>query len=118
MVSPGTVRSLAPAVVDLFAAVFAEAPYYEDEDDVAYFDSRFRKDARRPGFRCFVAWAGHDDGLAGFAYGYEGRRGQPYRDELARRLATPVARCWLKEYYEFTEHAVASEFRPQGIGER
>jgi ribosomal protein S18 acetylase RimI-like enzyme len=118
MASAETVRSIAPALVTLFADVFAEAPYYEDEDDVADFAYRLRNDMRRPGFRCSVAWAGGHDDLAGFAYGYEGRPGQPYRDALADRLPPPVVEHWLKDYFEFTELAVVSRCRGHGIGER
>jgi ribosomal protein S18 acetylase RimI-like enzyme len=117
MVSSGMVRLLTPAVIGVFEQVFTEPPYYEGEEDVAWFASRFRKDAKRPCFYCFVACAGESD-VVGFAYGYEGRRGQSYRDALARRLPPVVARRWLRAYFEFTELAVSPPSRRQGIGER
>jgi ribosomal protein S18 acetylase RimI-like enzyme len=104
-----------PALVRVYRQAFGGPGYEETEKDVA----RFARDglprhAAREGFRCVVAAAGDD--VIGFAYGYTGRRGQWWTDQLAARAPAHVVEGWLDGHFEFVELAVDPAVRRRGYG--
>lgn len=63
-----TAAPLIPALVDLYALVYAEAPYEEGPAEVDRFRQSLPEELRRPGFALVAA---EDDGrLVGAAYGW------------------------------------------------
>ncbi|SFQ34577.1 Acetyltransferase (GNAT) domain-containing protein [Amycolatopsis arida] len=74
--------------------------------------------ALREGWRCIGAFA--DDGrLLGVAYGYQGRPGQWWHEQVRRGLVDGGvdAAEWLADYFELTEIHVHPENQARGIGE-
>lgn len=87
----------------------------------------------RDGFRCLVAFVqeeantparptGAPPGSAwpgrpvGFTYGYTGRRGQWWTDQVARHLDPERARVWLSGHFELAELHVHPSYQGRGIG--
>ena len=76
--------------------------------------------ALREGWRCIAAL---DDGgtLLGLAYGYRGRPGQWWHEQVRRGLARQdgdeAAQRWLADYFELTEIHVRPESQGNRIGE-
>lgn len=63
-----TAAPLFPALIDLYALVYAEPPYEEGPEQVARFSEGLSEEATRPGFTLVAA---EDDGtLVGAAYGW------------------------------------------------
>lgn len=54
--------------------------------------------------------------LAGFAYGYTGRRGQWWSDHVAEHAPADVVAGWLGGHFEFVELAVDPAFQGRGLG--
>ncbi|MGI8415834.1 MAG: GNAT family N-acetyltransferase [Nakamurella sp.] len=73
--------------------------------------------AKRPGFRCVAAFGSHGTPL-GFAYGYTGRPGQWWHNEVCRGLSTVAAGEWRADYVEVTELHVRPETQGRQVGER
>lgn len=91
----------------------------------------------RSGFRCVAAVGVPEDPAAptvvdetaiiGFGYGYQGRRGQWWYDEVRRGLtqpssgsradAAPPGTSWLADFFELTELHVLPAHQGAGIGE-
>ncbi|MBB1153769.1 MULTISPECIES: GNAT family N-acetyltransferase [Amycolatopsis] len=76
--------------------------------------------ALREGWRCIAAL--DDNGvLLGIAYGYKGRAGQWWHEQvrhgLTRRSGTEEAERWLADYFELTEIHVRPENQGKQIGE-
>ncbi|QRP44129.1 N-acetyltransferase [Amycolatopsis sp. FDAARGOS 1241] len=76
--------------------------------------------ALREGWRCIAALDA-DDALLGLAYGYTGRAGQWWHEQvrhgLARRSGPAEADRWLNDYFELTEIHVRPENQGKQIGE-
>ncbi|MFC4004644.1 GNAT family N-acetyltransferase [Prauserella oleivorans] len=76
--------------------------------------------ALREGWRCVAALDG-DDRLVGLAYGYRGRPGQWWHEQVRRGLAgregEQAADAWLEDYFELTEIHVRPESQGHGTGE-
>src|SRR5436305_1501827 len=68
--------------------------------------------ALREGWRCMAAFDA-DDILLGLAYGYRGRAGQWWHEQvrhgLSRRSGSAEADRWLSDYFELTEIHVRPE---------
>ena len=74
--------------------------------------------AERDGFRA-VAESAENGGLAGFAYGYRGGKGQWWHDLVAAALGTEGAGRWLPPgHFEFVELHVRHDLWGRGIGGR
>ena len=54
--------------------------------------------------------------ILGFAYGYTGRRGQWWSDQVAERVPRELAERWLDGHFEFVELAVHPDHQRQGLG--
>ena len=72
--------------------------------------------ALREGFR--LARVRQDGELAGFAYGYTGRRGQWWTDHVAAVLDPDVAETWLGDHFELVSIGVLPQARGRGLGSR
>lgn len=103
-------------IVAIYGAVFTGAPYFEGEDDVAYYAERLVGHVRRPGFRASLAWDGGT--LVGFAYGFASRRESWLWQQLYSRLPKDEARYWTANVFELVELALLPEARGQGAGSR
>jgi ribosomal protein S18 acetylase RimI-like enzyme len=110
------VLARADALADIYRRAFGAAGHDEDEASVARFThEQLPLHATREGFRCAVA---SDDGAtAGFAYGYTGRRGQWWTDQIADRAPREVVERWLDGHFEFVELAVDPAVQRRGHGE-
>jgi hypothetical protein len=60
----GEAADMLDAILPAYEEVYVEPPYCEGPRDVAEFIERFQRQAKRPGFRAAVAWAGGE--LVGF----------------------------------------------------
>ncbi|WP_020671607.1 GNAT family N-acetyltransferase [Amycolatopsis nigrescens] len=75
--------------------------------------------ALREGWRCIAA-LGADDTLIGLAYGYRGRPGQWWHEQVRRGLVSAGDRAathWLDDYFELTEIHVRPRNQGGGVGE-
>jgi ribosomal protein S18 acetylase RimI-like enzyme len=72
--------------------------------------------ATRDGFRLCAASDTNDGRMLGFGYGFTGRPGQLWRDEMARAVPQHVADEWLDGHFEFAEFGVIPSARRRGIG--
>jgi GNAT superfamily N-acetyltransferase len=72
----------------------------------------------RPDWRA-VGWLDSNDGLLGITYGYGGRGGQWWFEEVKRGLrdAGPEAQLWLQDYFELTELHIRPDAQGHGLGE-
>lgn len=73
----------------------------------------------REGWRCIAAFD-EDDTMLGIAYGYRGRPGQWWHEQVRRGVAqapTQPEHRWLDEYFELTEIHVRPDQQGRGIGE-
>lgn len=75
----------------------------------------------RPGWRCIGALDGGGR-LVGIAYGYDGRKGQWWHDQVylgLRSFTGPAAaEAWMSDYFELTELHVLPAAQGAGLGER
>jgi ribosomal protein S18 acetylase RimI-like enzyme len=95
-----------------------EAMYGMPRGSASGFDSMVTEHSRREGFRLCAAFDEKSDRLVGFAYGFTGYPGQPWRDSLASAMGPEAAKLWLIGHFEFAEFGVISRVRRRGIGTR
>ncbi|MCB2223181.1 MAG: GNAT family N-acetyltransferase [Actinobacteria bacterium] len=74
--------------------------------------------AARPGFRWASATPSGGGPMTGYAYGYTGAPGQPWRDLMAAAAGSPIAETWLDGHFEFAQLGVLAAHRRQGIAAR
>lgn len=67
-----------------------------------------------PGLRAVLAL--HEDGLVGFAYGYDGAPGQWWHDAVAEAMSPEQRDRWLADAFEVAELHVLPAWQRQGIG--
>lgn len=88
---------------------------FDDHPDIhAWRSAVWEGHSTRPGFR--LARAHGERGLAGFAYGYTGERGQWWTDTVATVLGPSVSDAWLGGHFEVVTLAVLEEQRGRGVG--
>ena len=106
---------LVDELTTVYRGAFGAAGYEESEQDFERFhDEQFPAHAGREGFRCAVAF---DEGACvGFAYGYTGRRGQWWTDQIAAHAPPDVVERWLDGHFEFVELAVDPAVQRRGHG--
>ncbi|MCW2679129.1 MAG: GCN5-related N-acetyltransferase, partial [Frankiales bacterium] len=68
----------------------------------------------REGLRAVAGYDG--DRLVGIAYGYLGRRGQWWHDQVRAALTTEVAQTWLESAFEVCELHVRPALHGTGLG--
>jgi GNAT superfamily N-acetyltransferase len=101
---------LFPALIELYAAVYAEPPYLEGPEDVVAFAARLSEEVCRPGFRLFVAFA--EDRLVGVAYGWPVGPG----DWFGGVVEEPAADLRALDKFAVMEWQVLSAYRNAGVG--
>jgi ribosomal protein S18 acetylase RimI-like enzyme len=109
------VSALVDELTTVYRGAFGAPGYDETERQVERFrDEQLPGHAAREGFRCAVAF----DGVRciGFAYGYTGRRGQWWTDQVAARAPAEIVDQWLDGHFEFVELAVDPAVQRRGHG--
>ena len=87
---------------------------FEDYSDCErWLHSVWDKHTVRDGFR--LARAYDDDLLVGFAYGYTGKRGQWWTDNVSALLEPAAAETWLGGHFELVSMGVLRAARRRGI---
>lgn len=104
--------ALRDAATELYAAVFAEAPYNEGPEMAEHFRRAFKRETKRPGF-VFIA-AIEEGELVGMAYGFTMPAGEWWRgaDE------DPPADVRDAPKLAVMEWAVHPDHRKAGVGRR
>jgi ribosomal protein S18 acetylase RimI-like enzyme len=92
----------------LYDSVFGD---YSDRE--TWQESVWDRHSHRDGFRLARAYEG--DSLIGFAYGYTGRHGQWWTDNVRTALEPEVAEAWLGGHFELVSIGVAPSARRRGI---
>jgi ribosomal protein S18 acetylase RimI-like enzyme len=111
----GEMSELVDELTTVYRHAFGAPGYEETERDVERFrDEQLPTHACREGFRCAVAF--EEDRCVGFAYGYTGRRGQWWSDEVASRAPAEVVEEWLDGHFELVELAVDPAAQRRGHG--
>jgi len=101
------------ALTEVYAGAFSAPGYDEPPEAVRRFrDEQLPTHVTRNGFRCVVVRL--DGRVVGFSYGYTGRRGQWWSDQVAAAVPHQVARRWLDGHFEVVE--LALEPAVQGTG--
>ncbi|WP_435207340.1 GNAT family N-acetyltransferase [Micromonospora sp. bgisy143] len=108
--SPESAVAVFPALVRLYAVVYAEPPYAEGPEQVAGFASCLPDESRRPGFT-LVAAADTGD-LVGAAYGWTMAAGRWW----TRADIEPPADLRAAEKFAVMEWVVHPDRRGEGIG--
>ncbi|WP_378730505.1 GNAT family N-acetyltransferase [Nocardia brasiliensis] len=106
----GTAVTHIDALIDLYAEVFAEPPYYEGPEQVSCFRGLLLDEMDRPGFA--VVRAVHHGTLVGMAYGFTIPAEQWWHD--AATPPPPAAIGVAK--FAIMELAVRQSHRGQGLG--
>ncbi|MCX5066341.1 GNAT family N-acetyltransferase [Micromonospora lupini] len=110
MYDAGSATAVFPALVRLYAVVYAEPPYAEGPDQVAAFAAALPGEARRPGFTLVVA---DDVGeLVGAAYGSTMAAGRWW----TRADVEPPGDLRGVDKFAVMEWAVRLDRRREGIG--
>ncbi|MFI5925278.1 GNAT family N-acetyltransferase [Micromonospora sp. NPDC051543] len=99
-----------PALVGLYAVVYAEPPYVEGPDQVASFAAALPGETRRPGFALVVAYDAGE--LVGAAYGSTMAAGRWW----TRAAAEPPADLRAVDKFAVMEWIVRPGRRGEGIG--
>ncbi|MBE1485863.1 GNAT family N-acetyltransferase [Plantactinospora soyae] len=101
---------LIPALVNLYATVYAEPPYEEGPEQVAVFAEKLPEETTRPGFS--VVAAHRDRDLVGGAYGWT----MPAGEWWSRADAGPDPEVLAVAKFAVMEWIVHPGHRQQGIG--
>ncbi|WP_027658959.1 GNAT family N-acetyltransferase [Salinispora fenicalii] len=105
-------RQLTDDVRNLYAAVYAEAPYHEGPEHVRQFRRWWSDHLRRPGFA--LASATEASRLVGVSYGYT----MPGGDWVEPNADEPPALLRAAEKLLVPEWMVAGDYRGSGVGRR
>lgn len=107
-----------PEIADVYHRAFAGYPYFERDEDVANFALSLDRHAQREGFRCRVARDLPAGTIRGFAYGYTGRPGQWWYEQVAHGLDPGSVERWMTDYFELVNLAVAPGWQGLGLGSK
>ncbi|MGW8483719.1 GNAT family N-acetyltransferase [Microbacterium sp. NPDC055903] len=109
-------ESMLAGIADVYATVFAEAPYLEDMDEsrVSIRERILRYAATAPAFRLLVAL--DDDQPIGFVLAMGIGPGDWWRDRIAALMSDQIREQWLGDgCWCIAELAVARDYRRSGI---
>ena len=102
-------------LTDVYRAAFTAPGYDEDEAAVEQFrTSKLPTHADRAGFRLVTVRDG--DALLGFTYGYTGKHGQWWTDQVTAAVPSGLADTWLGGHFEIVELAVVPDAQGRGFG--
>ena len=102
-------------LADVFRGAFSAPGYDEDDDAVARFvGEQLPTHAARDDFR--LVTVRDDSGLLGFIYGYTGRHGEWWTDQVAAAAPPDLAETWLGGHFEIVELAVRPGAQGRGFG--
>ncbi|MEV4740456.1 GNAT family N-acetyltransferase [Streptomyces sp. NPDC049555] len=101
------------AFLSAYEEVYVEPPYCEGPRDVAEFLERFRRQARRPGFRLVLARAGEE--VVGFTFGYRLPADTTWWNGLLDPLPQDFTRETGHRTFAVIELAVRKPWRRRGI---
>ena len=102
------------ALAEVYRAAFTAPGYDEPPEAVTRFrDEQLRAHAARAGFRCAVARM--DGEVVGFSYGYTGRAGQWWTDQVAGSVSSELADEWLDGHFEVVELALTPRRQSSGL---
>lgn len=100
-------------VSELYAEVYAEAPYYEGSADVEDFRSGWPRRVDQPNFRLVIA---HRMGEpVGFGFGHELRVQTRWWDGALAALPDKITTEWLGRTFAIIELAVRRPYRRRGV---
>lgn len=91
-----------------------DAVFGDQVDEATWRREVWDRHADRDGFR--LARVYDDAGLAGFAYGYTGERGQWWTDRVAEVWPDDLAAQWLGGHFELVSIGVLETARGRGLG--
>ena len=111
---PGALAVL-DELTGVYRAAFTAAPYSETEERVRQVTlEQLPSHAAREGFRCSVV---RESGrLRGFCYGFTGRAGQWWTDQVTARVPPALVREWVGGHLEVVELAVDPVAQGRGYG--
>lgn len=102
------------AFTEVYRAAFTAPGYDEPPEAVARFrDEQLPLHAGREGFRCAVARVAGEP--VGFSYGYTGRPGQWWSDQVVATVPPELAQQWLDGHFEVVELALAPRHQGSGL---
>jgi broad specificity phosphatase PhoE/GNAT superfamily N-acetyltransferase len=102
-------------LAQVYQAAFTPAPYAESEERVRQVTrEQLPAHAARDGFRCAVVR--ERARLLGFCYGFTGRAGQWWTDQVSARVPEALAREWVGGHLEVVELAVDPVAQGRGFG--
>lgn len=104
-----------PAVLPIYAEVYAEPPYLEGPDDVADFVAGWPRRSGIPGFRLVLTYDG--DTAVGMAFGHPLPDGTRWWSGLLEDTGFDTAE-WPGRTFAVIELAVLKPYRGQGAGRR
>lgn len=112
-----SVGRIVPALVSLYAEVYAEPPYLEGPEQVREFQVRFAEHRREPAFGLASCWVG--DLLVGYLYGFRVEIDSPLWDSLLVRAAGDGSELPPRQPTAYiSELLVRAGFRRQGVARR
>ena len=111
---PGALAVL-DELTEVYRAAFTPEPYAETEEQVRRVTAeQLPTHAAREGFRCAVVREAGE--LRGFCYGFTGRAGQWWTDQVTAQVPEPLAREWVGGHLEVVELAVDPDAQGRGYG--
>jgi GNAT superfamily N-acetyltransferase len=109
------IENLKDQILDTYRLAFGEAPYNKTEADVISFSQALDLHRNRLGAR-FLAAHDINNGLVGFAYGYQAVPGQWWYDMVEKSMTIDQVQEWLVGAFELVELAVRPSAQGFGIG--
>ena len=107
--------ALTAQIADVYRSAFSIFRDAPTEHEVRTFaEDTLARHTEREAF-CFIA-ALDDGALAGFIYGYHGRRGEWWEDWIHERLPSALFDQWFDRQFDLTEFCVHSSRQGRGIG--
>ncbi|MGH3328757.1 MAG: GNAT family N-acetyltransferase [Streptomycetales bacterium] len=104
------------AILPAYEEVYVEPPYREGPREVSEFVERFKRQAKRPGFRVVLARDGAE--VVGFTFGYRLPRDTLWWDGLLPPLPETFTRETGERTFVIIELAVRKPWRRRGIAAR
>ena len=118
LLSGSQTRPYFDRLIDLYQAVFSQPPYSESLPDFLNFAGRLSYHSRQPGFRCVILRPAPESEVAGFVYGFPGKKEDWFYKMVSHRLTPALCTQYLDDFFEFAEIALLPAYQGQGLGGR